>query len=121
MIEVISRGFNQNVIAFSAHGKVTHEDYRLVLIPAVDEKIKAHGKARLFYHLGSDVTGCEVEAVWDDVCTGLQNFTAFEKIAVVTNIRWLRFAVKAFGIFKPSPVKTFPNGNIIEATSWINA
>ena len=121
MIEIINKGFNENVIALSAHGKVTHADYKLVLIPAVDEKIKAHGKVRLLYHVGSDVTGCEIKAVWDDACTGIQHFTAFEKIAVVTNISWLRVAVETFGIFKPGPVKIFANGEIIEATSWINA
>ncbi len=121
MIEVITKGFNDNVIALSAHGKVTHEDYERVLIPTVNEKIKAHGKVRLLYHLGSDVTNFEMEAVWDDARTGMQHFTAFEKIAVVTDFLWIKDAVNIFGIFKPCPVKTFPNDEAGEARLWINA
>ena len=120
MMYVISKGVNENVISISAHGNVTHEDYAQVLIPAVDEKIKAHGKVRLLYHLGSDVTGCDIEAVWDDARTGVQHFTAFEKIAVVTDIAWIKAAVQTFGIFKTRPVKIFSNVEIVEATSWIN-
>ena len=120
MIEVITKGMNANVIAFSAHGKVTHEDYAQVLIPTVNEMVKQYGKVRLFYHLGCDVTGYEIKALCDDSRIGIQQFTAFEKIAVITDIIWLKDAVKIFGVIKPCPVKTFSNAEISTANDWIN-
>ena len=121
MIEVITDGMNANVIAFSAHGKVTHDDYVQVLIPTVNDMIAKHGKVRLFYHLGKDVTGYEIEAIWDDARSGIRHFSAFEKIAVITDIVWLKDAVKIFAVIKPCPVKTFPNAEIVTANDWINA
>ena len=39
------------VLAFSAEGKITADDYEQVLIPMVKEKLKKYGKVRLLYHL----------------------------------------------------------------------
>lgn len=120
MIEIIDKGMNENVVAVSARGKVTHEDYTNVLIPEVEQKIGGNAKVRLFYHLGEEVTGFELGALWDDARTGLQHFTAFEKIAVVTDITWIKDAIIIFGFFKPCPVRTFPNSELEEAAAWIN-
>ena len=79
MIELISEGLRGNVVGLAAHGKVSHKDYQLVVIPAVEEKIKMHGKVRLLFQLGNDFTGYTAEAIWDDAKIGLQHLTAFEK------------------------------------------
>jgi hypothetical protein len=120
MIEVIDKGMNANVIALSAYGKVTHQDYVRVLIPAVEEKIRTNDKIRLFYHLGEGITGFDLEAIWDDARTGLKHFSAFEKIAVVTDIVPLRDAIKVFRVFRGCPVQVYSNEDFAEAASWIN-
>lgn len=120
MIERITEGMRGNVVALAAHGKVSHEDYQKVVIPAIEEKIVAYDKLRLFFHLGEDFVGYSAAAIWDDTKVGIRNFTSFEKIAVVTNVSWVKEAVRIFGIFMPCPVKVFPNEELSAAAAWVN-
>ena len=120
MIEVISKGMRDEVVALSAHGKVSHEDYATVVIPQVEEKLKAHAKVRLFFHLGNDFLGYTAEAIWDDTKIGIQHLTAFEKIAVVTDVSWVREVIRFFRFIVPCPVKLFSNNDFQAAAAWIN-
>ena len=120
MIEQITKGMRENVVALAAHGKVSHQDYVMVVIPSVEEKVKTHAKVRLFFHLGEDFAGYTAEAIWDDTKIGIQHLTAFEKIAVVTNVVWVKEAVRVFGILVPCPVRVFPNEELSAAAAWVN-
>jgi len=97
MIELITEGMKGNVVALTTHGKVSHEDREQVLIPAIEEKIKKFAKIRLFYHTGNDFTGYGAKAIWDDAKIAVQHSTAFERVAVVTDIFWVKETVGFFG------------------------
>jgi hypothetical protein len=120
MIELITERMRGNVVALAAHGKVSHQDYAQVVIPAVEEKIRMHAKVRLLFHLGEVFAGYTAEAIWDDTKIGIQHLTAFEKIAVVTNVVWVKEAVRVFGILVPCPVRVFPNEALSAAAAWVN-
>ena len=120
MIEIIPNLPN-NVLAISAKGRVTAEDYESVLIPAVEAKIKEHGKIRLLYHLGDEFTGFEAGAMWDDAKVGLKHLTAWEKVAVVTDVDWVRSLTKLFGFVMHGRVKVFENNQLSEAEDWIKS
>ena len=113
-------GLPDNVVAVAAHGTVAGDDYETVLIPALDRGLKTHEKVRLLYHLGSDFTGFTAAALWDDTKVGIRHLTAFEKIAVVTDVSWIVDAVKVFGFFIPCPVKVFGNDRLDDAKAWIS-
>jgi hypothetical protein len=120
MIEIMS-GLPEHVLAFTAKGKVTGEDYESVLIPAIEEKLKKYSKISLLYHLGADCAGFDIEAMWDDTKIGLKHLTAWERIAVVTDIDWVRLTTKAFGFVMPGHVKVFANSQLDEAREWVSA
>ena len=119
MIAIMS-DLPEHVIGFTAKGKVTGEDYESVLIPAIEEKLKKHSKINLLYHLGKDCFGFDIEAMWDDTKIGIQHLTAWERIAVVTDIDWVRLATKAFGFAMPGHVKVFANAQLAEAREWVS-
>jgi len=118
MIEITS-GTPDNLVVVVAHGKVTGEDYEKVFIPAIEAKFKSHKKIRLLYHLAEDFSGYTVGAVWDDAKLGLGHVTAFEKVAIVTDVHWIIEAVKFFSFFLSCPVKVFGNDQIAEANAWV--
>jgi hypothetical protein len=120
MIEIMS-GLPEHVLGFTARGKVTGNDYEAVLIPAIEEKLKKHAKVNLLYHLGADYAGFDLEAMWDDTKIGLQHLTAWQKIAVVTDVDWIRLATKAFGFAMPGHVRVFANNQFDEARAWVSA
>jgi hypothetical protein len=118
MIEIMS-DLPKHVIGFTAMGKVTGEDYTSVLIPAVEEKLKKLSKISLLYHLGKECAGFDIEAMWDTKI-GLKHLTTWQKIAVVTDIDWIRWATKAFGFAMPGHVKVFTNDQLAEAREWVS-
>ena len=119
MIEKIS-DLPGNVLGFTASGKVTADDYESVLIPAVEEKLAEQKKIRLLYHLDDGFTGYEAGALWDDTKIGLKHLTAWERIAVVTDVDWIRTSVKVFGFAMPGEVKVFENSGLAEAKAWLS-
>ena len=120
MIELM-QDVPKNVVAFSAKGKVTGDDYENVIIPAVESKLKDYDKIRLLYQIGPEYTGYEAEAMWDDAKVGMKHLTHFEKIAIVTDDKWMIRAVKAFGFMIPGEVQLFGNDQLDEAKAWIAA
>lgn len=110
---------NENAIGFSASGEVTAEDYESVLIPAVEELLKREKKIRFLYHLGSEFTGFTVGAMWDDTKIGFRHLSAWERIALVTDVGWLRKSVPLISFAIPAEVKLFANNELAAAFHWV--
>ncbi|MCG6939815.1 MAG: STAS/SEC14 domain-containing protein [Thiohalocapsa sp.] len=120
MIERLT-GLPENVIGFSAHGKVTGADYEQHVVPAVEEVLMAHDKIRLLYQLGDDFEGFDVGALWEDTKVGLSHLAAWERIALVTDVDWLRTTAKAMGFMMPGEVRVFTNAEMDAAREWLSS
>jgi hypothetical protein len=118
MLEII-QGMPDNVVAVSAGGKVTGDDYGYLLIPLIEGKLKTHKKIRVLYVLGPEFTEFTAGAMWDDAKIGLRHFTAYEKIAMVTDVSWIIGAVKFCTFMLPCPVRIFANDRLSEAMAWL--
>lgn len=118
MIEII-QGLPENVVAVNVSGEVTGDDYKNVLIPAVEEKIQKYGKVRILYHMDEELEWFTLNAMIEDAKVGIQNLTAFEKIAVVSDVDWMNAAVEIFKFIVPFPVRNYRNEELPEAEAWI--
>jgi hypothetical protein len=63
MIKVLSR-MPAGVLGLEAIDDVEEEDYRNVVVPAVNAAIAEHGKVRLVYVLGPEFDEYEEDAAW---------------------------------------------------------
>lgn len=108
-----------NVLGFRAKGTVTANDYESVIIPAVEALFSRQSKVRFLYHLGEDFSGFEAAAVWDDAKLGLKHLAGWEKMAVVSDVEWIRAGIKVFGLAIPGHVRVFHNRELAEATRWV--
>jgi hypothetical protein len=120
MIEKLA-GLPENVVGFVAKGRVTKKDYDDILIPAVEETLRHHAKIRCYYELGADFAGMDAGAFWEDFRVGVGHLTRWEKVAVVTDVPWIRHAVNIFRFLMPSEIKLFDVSQTAEARSWIAA
>ena len=118
MIEKIPN-LPDNVIGFTAKGTVTVNDYESIVIPAVEELFSRLEKVRFLYHLGEDFTGFETGAIWQDTKLGLKHLQGWEKMAIVSDIEWVRAAVKIFRLVIPGHVRMFHNNELAAATRWV--
>ena len=108
-----------SVLGFRASGELTSDDYRNVLIPAVEAALQNRDRLRLLYLQGDDVTGLSAGAAWQDTKVGMAHATRWEKIAVVTDKEWLRHSVNIFGYLIPGEIKAFTAAEEAGARAWI--
>ena len=116
MIEIVE-GLPKNVVGFAVSGRLTMDDCREVLVPAVAKSLKRHDKIRLYYELNSRFPG----ASWDDLDLGLEHFSRCERVAIVTDIGWVRLTVKALRFLIPSEIRVFATLELDEGRDWIRA
>lgn len=120
MIDVM-KDVPDSVIAITAMGKVTGDDYENVLIPLVEKKLNQYDKLRLLYYFSPEFSGYQAEAMWDDAKIGFKHLTSWEKIAIVTDDEWITRSVKAFGFMMPGEVKLYPTAQLEAAKTWISS
>ena len=116
MIELVA-GLPKNVVGISVRGRLTMQDCCDVLMPAMRKSLKYHDKVRLYYELGSRFPG----AAWDDLDLGLEHFSRCERVAIVTDIGWVRHTVKAVRFLIPSEIRVFSTIEAEEGRAWITA
>ena len=118
MIEQLT-DFPDNVLAFACKGRVSREDYDSVLVPAVTKALKTHGKLRIYYEIGDDFSGIDPGAMWEDFKVGMEHITRWERIAVVTNVDWIKHSVRFFSFLMPGALRTFATTEAAAARAWI--
>lgn len=111
------------VVGLRASGKLTLDDYREVLEPALKEAIDS-GEARVLFVL-PDFDGLESKAWIDDVKTGLgvelKNRSAWKRFAVVTGVGWIAEAMRLFAWAMPGELEVFEMDGLDEAKEWVAA
>ena len=119
MIEVIP-DLPDRVLGLKASGQVSAEDYQNGLVPALEEKLRKLKKVRLLYLLGDGFEGYTGSAAWQDAKVGMKHLTAFERVAIVTDVERIAKAVKAFGFVMPGEVRVFETEDLNDARVWIS-
>jgi hypothetical protein len=114
MIELID-GLPRNVVGISVKGRVTREECRAVLAPAIASSLRWRDKIRLYYELGSRFPG----SGWDDL--DFEHASCCERIAIVTDIAWVRLTVKAIRFLIPGEIRVFDTSETAAARAWITA
>lgn len=117
MLELIE-DLPEDVLGIEAKGKVTHADYRDVLIPKV-ETMMAKGPVKILYVIGPDSEGFELEAMWDDASLGMRHLGDFGRIAVVTDASWMRAAISMFAPLFGAKFQLFKVSDLPAAKTWI--
>jgi hypothetical protein len=118
MIETIA-GLPEGTLGFRFSGRVSGEDYDTVLVPAIDRAIETHDHIKTLLVFGEGFEGYDLAAIWDDTLVGLRHWRGFERIAVVSDVPWLRTVVRAVGVAMPCPIRLFDAHEQEEARRWL--
>jgi len=119
MIDVMT-DLPERVLGLRASGEVTAEDYKTVLVPAIEGQLTKHRKVRLLYVIGDEFKGYTGGAAWEDAKVGMKHLTSFERVAVVTDIDWIENMIKAVGFAIPGEVRVFDDDDFEDARRWIS-
>jgi hypothetical protein len=108
-------------IGFKVVSDLTAADYRDQIEPALKAAAEA-GEVRLLFEIGAGF-GMDAGAVIEDAKTGLKlglgHMKSWRRTAIVTDVEWIRKAIKAFGFMAPGEVKVFDLGELGAAKVWI--
>jgi len=108
-----------NIIGFEATGTVTGKDYTEIMIPAIEEKLKTDSKINFLYYIDAEFEHYELKAILEDSKIGIKFFNDYEKIAIVTDMNWLKNGVHIFGFMIPGEIKVFDIAHLDDAKDWI--
>ena len=105
------------VIGFEAGGKLEADDYRNVILPALVQAAES-GEVR-FLIVFREFQGMSGGAVWQDLKVGVEHLRAWKRIALVTNIEWMRHMTDLFGWMTPGETRTFSLAERDAAVTWV--
>jgi hypothetical protein len=117
MIEII-KGLPDNVVGIVVKGRLTSQDCTSLLIPAIERALDWHHQLRLYYEIRSRYPG----AVWDDINLGgraLGRDFEWERIALVSDIAWVRHMTRALRLVIPGEIRLFSSEEVPEGLAWI--
>ena len=73
--------------------------------------------------LDTDSAGLEPGALWENLKAGVQlgigHRSSWERVAVVTDLEWVRRATELFGWLSPGEIKVFPLNELEAAKAWV--
>ena len=104
-----------------ATGTVSKEDYDAVFRPLLEAAHREGRRVRLLYQFAPEFTGFTTGAGLEDARLGLKYLRLFERCAVITDVGWLREAVRLLGTMMPCPMKVFGNSDWQQAVAWVSA
>ena len=114
MISLIE-GLPDEVVGIVATGKVTKHDRDQVLVPAIQRSLRRHDRIRLYYEISSRFPG----AAWDDLHVAIEPLPQWARIAIVTDVGWIRHTVNALRFLIPGDIRVFTTVRAREGWEWI--
>lgn len=119
MIEIIP-GLPEDTVGYKLSGKVTADDYRSVVQPAVDAMLESQDKLKALIVEESDAEFSS-GAVWQDMKLGLANPFSWRKMAMVSDQGWWRRLTPLVSAMMPGEVKSFEPSELDAAKTWLAA
>lgn len=116
MIEILPHA--GKAIGFKLSGKLHDEDYKH-FVPAIDDAIAEHGKARLLAWF-DDFHGWDMHALWDDIKFSTTHCTTIERIALVGDKKWEEWMAKICKPFTMAKIEYFDVSEIEKAWAWLD-
>jgi hypothetical protein len=67
----------------------------------------------------ADFAGIDAGAVWEDFKVGMEHLSRWERVALVTDVEWMKQTMRFFSFLMPGATKAFPLAKAAEARAWI--
>ncbi len=113
----IERVGNEFFLTLKARGKLTHRDYEKIT-PLLDSALTEVKEPRVKVFIdGTEFSGWEPRAAWDDFKIGLKHGNKFEKIAIYGNKKWQERTAKIGNWFNSGEVRYFESQEA--ALQWL--
>lgn len=121
MIEELTE-MPEGVDGFKLVGEITRADYDDFIIPWVNGIADEERDVRAVIVIDEDFSGYEARAAWEDTKLGarmeVRHRDLWKRIALVTEVGWIRHLASAFGWMTPGKLKVFDLADVDAAKAW---
>lgn len=112
-------GLPDHIFGVRATAEVSADDLKDVLLPGLTRTSDRFGEIRYLLVLDTEVKNFTKGAWIQDAKAGLQNFTKWRKIAVVSKEKSVKWFSDIFTFLTPGNSMVFKPEEIEEATAWL--
>jgi len=112
-------GLPENIFGVRATGEVDSVDLKNVLLPGLKRTVDKFDEIRYLLVLETDVKNFTAGAWIQDAKAGLENFTKWKKIAVVSHEKGVEWFTDVFTIATPGSSKGFKPDEVEDAIAWL--
>ncbi|MFN8146098.1 MAG: STAS/SEC14 domain-containing protein [Candidatus Nanopelagicales bacterium] len=106
-------------IGFEAVGELTADDYRDVIVPALERRLPDQ-PLRMLVLLDERFDKVTPGAAIQDIKLWLEHRDDWRKIAVVTDHEWITRAVDDVTAFSADRLRAFPTAQLDAAGTWLS-
>lgn len=118
MIKVINE-FPNNVLAIKAEGTFTSKDYQQIVIPELENKSQMHRRISVLYQIKTESIESSNQELWQDFYKAFSTTRKLERLAVVTENRFIRVAMEVIGPRLSLSHRVFREKDLEAAENWI--
>ncbi|SER21051.1 SpoIIAA family protein [Pedobacter rhizosphaerae] len=113
-------GLPDHIFGVRATGEVDSKDLKDVLLPGLHRTAQHFDEIRYLLVLETEVKNFTAGAWIQDAKAGLENFTKWKKIAVVSAEKGVQWFTDVFTFVTPGSAKGFSPDELEEAKIWLN-
>lgn len=109
-----------NMVAFSAEGEVTAEDYRQVVVPAVEKLVATTDELNYLMEINTDLGDFTAGAWWQDALIGIKKIAKWNRAAIVTDSSVVNTFTDLFSVVVPGEFRGYKKDRLQEAIEWVS-
>lgn len=96
--------------------KILHKDYEEVLAPVISSIVSHHDTVNVCAIFDENLNGAEILTIIDDAKLGIKYWRHWNKIALVSEPKWLNSMIQMFEFMSPAAIECF--SDIKEVQQW---
>ena len=108
-----------NIVAFRALAEVTKDDFKTVVVPAIEELVKRTNEINFLLVLDTDLKNFTRGAWLQDAIIGLKNIGKWNRSAIVTDSEEIISFTNIFSHVIPGEFKGFTKLTFNKALNWV--
>ncbi|MBP4139064.1 SpoIIAA family protein [Flavobacterium geliluteum] len=108
-----------NMVAFRALAEVTKDDFKTVVVPAIEELVKRTNQINFLLVLDTDLKDFTAGAWLQDAMIGLKHLGKWNRSAIVTDSDDIIAFTNGFSVIMPGEFKGFKKETFNKALNWV--
>lgn len=109
-----------NIVAFSAEGEVTEQDFKEVVFPAVERVVARTGELNYLMVINTPLASFKPGAWLQDALLGLKQLTNWNRVAILSDSDVLNTFTNIFSVLVPGEFKGFQKSEMDVAMAWVS-